>query len=623
MTPWTAGLHRRARRAARRLLLAAPLPSRLREALWHLGRRIPPPPGSLVALPADLAAGETDYGAWLAQHAFDPMAARARLASLRTRPTFSVILPVCDPEPRDLERALTSVERQIYPDWELCITDDASTSASVRAILANFVAREPRARLVRLEAREHVHGASNAAIGLARGPFLAFLDHDDELTPDALLEVAALLEDDPEADLIYSDHDLLGEDGRRQSPRFAPDWSPELLLSYMYIRHLKVYRADLVKAVGGFRPGFEGSADYDLALRLVERTEKVRHIPRILYHWRAARGSIARATSTKPYSVEAGRRALEDAVARRSIAATVEQPTFARQARVGIYRLRFSRVRDIPVTIVIPTRDRLDLLRDCIESIEQRTTCRAYRILIVDNDSREPRALEYLARSKHAVLRSPGPFNFSALVNRGVTAVRTEYFVLLNNDTTVIAPEWLEELLGYGELPGVGAVGGKLLYPDGRIQHAGVVLGMHGLAGHVFRSRVDTTAPLEYGAYAHVARNYAAVTAACMLSRTSVFAEVGGFNEHDLAVAWNDVDYCLRLHERKYRVVFTPYALLHHRESQSRDGEVKDPGEIAYMKRRWKLLIDRDPYYNPNLSCRDGQFRVRTEREEGMLYYST
>ena len=620
MKPWRAGLHRRARTAARRLLLAAPMPRRLREVLWHLGRRVPPPPGSLVARSdPDLADA---YAAWLAQHAFDPAAARARLEGLRAHPSFSIILPVRDPEPGDLERALASVDQQIYPDWELCLADDASTSAAVRAILADYVGRERRARHVRLEARQHIHGASNAAIGLARGDFLAFLDHDDELAPDALLEVAALLQDDPGADLIYSDHDLLGEDGRRQSPRFAPDWSPELLLSYMYIRHLKVYRAELVRAVGGFRPGFEGSADYDLALRLTERTERIRHIPRILYHWRAARGSVARATSAKPYSVEAGRRALEDAVARRDIGATVEQPGFARQARVGIYRLRFSRARDIPVTIVIPTRDRLDLLRDCIDSIEQRTTGGAYRILVVDNDSREPRALRYLARSKHAVLRVPGPFNFSALVNRGVAAVEAEHFVLLNNDTTVIAPEWLEELLGYGALPGVGAVGGKLLYPDGRVQHAGVVLGMHGLAGHVFRSRLDTTAPLEYGAYAHVARNYAAVTAACMLSRKSVFAEVGGFNEQDLPVAWNDVDYCLRLRERGYRVVFTPYALLYHRESQSRDGAVKDPGEIAFMKARWKTLIDRDPYYNPNLSCRDGEFRLRTERKEGMLYYS-
>jgi GT2 family glycosyltransferase len=617
--PWRAGLHRRARTAARRLLLAAPMPRGLREALWHLGRRVPPPSGSLVTRSGpDLADA---YAAWLAQHAFDPAAARARLEGLRARPSFSIILPVRDPEPDNLERALASADQQVYPDWELCIADDASTSAAVRAILADYVGRERRARHVRLEARQHIHGASNAAIGLARGDFLAFLDHDDELAPDALLEVAALLEDDPGADLIYSDHDLLGEDGLRQSPRFAPDWSPELLLSYMYIRHLKVYRAELVRAVGGFRPGFEGSADYDLALRLTEQTEQIRHIPRILYHWRAARGSVARATSAKPYSVEAGRRALEDAVARRDIAATVEQPGFARQARVGIYRLRFSRARDIPVTIVIPTRDRLDLLRDCIDSIEQRTTGRAYRILVVDNDSREPRAIRYLARSKHAVLRAPGPFNFSALVNRGVAAVGTEHFVLLNNDTTVIAPEWLEELLGFGTLPGVGAVGSKLLYPNGRVQHAGVVLGMHGLAGHVFRSRLDTTAPLEYGAYAHVARNYAAVTAACMLSRKSVFAEVGGFNERDLAVAWNDVDYCLRLRERGYRVVFTPYALLYHRESQSRDG-AEDPGEIAFMKARWKSLIDRDPYYNPNLSCRDGEFRLRTEPEETMLYYS-
>jgi GT2 family glycosyltransferase len=620
MKSWRPGLHRRARTAARRLLLSAPLPRGLREALWHLGRRLPPPPGSAVAR-SDPESADA-YAAWLAQHVFDPAAARARLASLRRRPTFSIILPVHDPEPRDLERALASVDRQVYPDWELCIADDASTSPAVRAILADYVGREPRARHVRLETSQHVHGASNAAIGLAGGELLAFLDHDDELTPDALLEVAALLQDDPAADLIYSDHDLLGEDGQRQSPRFAPDWSPELLLSCMYIRHLKVYRTKLVRAVGGCRPGFEGSADYDLALRVAERTDRIRHIPRILYHWRAARGSIARTTAAKPYSVEAGRRALEDAVRRRGIAATVEQPVFARQARVGIYRLRFSRARDVPVTIVIPTRDRLDLLRDCVDSIEQRTAGGAYRILIVDNDSREPRTLRYLARSPHAVLRAPGPFNFSALVNRGVAAVSTEYFVLLNNDTTVIAPEWLEELLGYGALPGVGAVGGKLLYPDRRVQHAGVVLGLHGLAGHVFRSRLDTTAPLEYGAYAHVARNYSAVTAACMLSRKSLFDEVGGFNERDLPVAWNDVDYCLRLRERGYRVVFTPYALLRHRESQSRDGAVKDPAEIAFMQARWKSLIDRDPYYNPNLSCRDGQFGLRTEPEEGMLYYS-
>ena len=304
MRPWRAGLHRRARTAARRLLLAAPMPRRIREALWHFGRRIPPPPGSLVAR-SDPDSGDA-YAAWLAQHAFDPAAARERLESLRARPTFSIILPVHDPEPATSSERSRPWTGRCTRTGRLCIADDASTSAAVRAILADYVGREPRARHVRLEASQHIHGASNAAIELAGGELLAFLDHDDELAPDALLEVAALLQDDPGADLIYSDHDLLGEDGRRQSPRFAPGWSPELLLSYMYIRHLKVYRTELVRAVGGFRPGFEGSADYDLALRVAERTGRIRHIPRILYHWRAARDSIARTTPAKPYSVRGG-----------------------------------------------------------------------------------------------------------------------------------------------------------------------------------------------------------------------------------------------------------------------------------------------------------------------------
>ena len=614
------GLYRRARRAGRRLLLAAPIPMRAREALWRLARALPAPPQTGSPTAPYAGPDESEYAAWLVQNPFDLAAARSRLAGLQARPTISIVMPVCDPEPHDLERALASVDGQIFPEWELCIADDASTSPTVRAILAGYLARESRARHVRLDARQHIHGASNAAIGLARGEYLAFLDHDDELTPDALLEMAVLLQDDPGADLVYSDYDVLGEDGRRRSPRFGPDWCPELLLSYMYIGHLKVYRTALVRAAGGFRPGFEGAADYDLALRLTERTDRVRHIPKILYHWRAARNSVARTTRTKPYSLESGRRAVEEAVGRRGIAAGVEQPEFARQAGVGIYRLRFSPARDVPVTIVIPTRDRLDLLGRCIDSIERRTTFRAYRILILDNDSQEPATLQYLAVSPHRVLRCPGPFNFSALVNRGVAATSTEHVVLLNNDAEVIAPEWLEELLGYGGLPGVAAVGGKLLYPDGRIQHAGVLVGMHGLAGHAFQPRLDTTAPLEYGAYAHVARNYAAVTAACMLTRKSVFAEVGGFNERELAVAWNDLDYCLRLQEKGYRIVFTPYALLHHLESQSR-GDAKDQGEIAYMKRRWKTIIDHDPFYNPNLSRLDGLFRLRTDPDEGHFYY--
>ena len=330
--PWRAGLHRRARTAARRLLLAAPMPRRLREALWHLGRRIPPPPGSLVAR-SDPDSADA-YAAWLAQHAFDPAAARARLEGLRARPSFSIILPVHDPEPDDLERALASVDQQVYPDWELCIADDASTSArSARSWPTSSggppgPARPPRG------GGQHIDGASNAALALARGEFLAFLDHDDELTPDALLEVAALLQDDPGADLVYSDHDVLGEDGRRHA-RFKPDWCPELLLSYMYLGHLKVYRTELVgpsgaaarvRGLGRLRPrAAPGRAD---------RPDP----PRAAHPLSLARrpGSMARATRAKPQSVEAGRRAVQEAVDRRGIAGTARQPDFARQARVGI-----------------------------------------------------------------------------------------------------------------------------------------------------------------------------------------------------------------------------------------------------------------------------------------------
>jgi GT2 family glycosyltransferase len=369
---------------------------------------------------------------------------------------------------------------------------------------------------------------------------------------------------------------------------------------------LKVYRAALVRELKGYRDGFQGSADYEFALRIVERARAIRHIPKILYHWRAAPRSMALTSETKPESFESGRRAVVEAVQRRGIPAAAELPPFAQQARIGVYRLRFRDTGEVPITIIIPTKDKLSLLRDCIRSIESKTMHRAYHILIIDNDTREPEALDYLARSPHEVIRfgTGDIFNFSAMVNLGVARVETEYFVLLNNDTLVIAPDWLDEMLGYGMMPGVGAVGAKLLYADGRIQHA----------------LPDTFEPLEYLYYAHVARNYLAVTAACMLSNKTAFNAVGGFNERDLKVAWNDVDYCLRLHESGYRIVFNPYAALYHLESQTR-GNDKDVSEIRYMMTHWRCYIDGDPCYNPNLSRRDSNFRIKTEVDEERHFF--
>jgi GT2 family glycosyltransferase len=585
-----------------------------------------PGPASSPDLSQEYAAGpdEPEYGQWLAQRSAraDAAVARARAAALTYRPMISVVVPVHDPELDHLKVALASVAAQIYPEWELCIADDASTSDAVVGFLKDYAARDARVKLVRLPRSEHIDGATNAALDLAGGEFVAFLDHDDVLTPDALLEVASLLQEDAAADVIYSDHDILDPQGYRRRPHFKPDWSPELLLSYMYFGHLKVYRTRLIKAVGGLRAGFEGAADYDLALRLVERTDRIRHLPEVLCHWRAAPDSIGRTTHSKPYSIESGRRAVEAALQRRGVAGTAEWPEFARRAAIGVYRIGFEDTRDVPVTIVIPTRDRLDLLRNCLESIETKTTHRAYEILVIDNESREPQTLDYLARSPHRVLpfASGGRLNFAAMMNHGVAAAATEYVVLLNNDTVVIEPEWLDELLGYGQMPGVGAVGAKLLYPNGRIQHAGVLLGIHGLTGHAFQPRPDREAPLEYGFFAHVARNYLAVTAACMLTRKSVFGDLGGFDERNLRVAWNDVDYCLRLREKGYRVVFNAYARLYHLESQSR-GDDKDPAEIAYMQAQWKRYVDADPFYNPNLSRRDAEFRIKTDPHEERFFY--
>ena len=565
---------------------------------------------------------DPSYDAWLQRHRLNDERldqANGREPLLRWRPLISVVMPVYNAEPRYLEMALNSVANQIYQNWELCIADDCSTDRRVVSFLQSYAAKNDRVKFTRLTEHGHVAGATNAAIELAGGEYIAFLDHDDELTPNALFEIVELLQADPEADVIYSDHDILGEDGLFFGPSFKPDWSPELLLSYMYLGHLKVYRAALVKRLGGLRAGFEGSADYDLALRLVELTDRVRHIPQILYHWRAVASSMARSSETKPYSFESGRRAVQEALERRKIAAQVIHPEFARASKVGIYKLDFHDPAPEPITIIIPTRDKGELLRACIESIEKQTRYRPYEILVIDNESCDPQTLDYLRSIRHRVVRfaSPAGFNFAAINNFAVAQIATEYFLLLNNDTEVISPEWLDEMMGYGRLPGVGAVGAKLLYGDRRIQHAGVIMGVHGLTGHACQPLQNEQAPIEY---ALAARNYLAVTAACMLTRKSIFEEVGGLNAEDLKVGWNDVDYCLRLHELGYRTVMNPHALLYHYESQSR-GDEKNDHEIAYMKTNWRHHIADDPYFNINFSRANSEFRIKTDPDEARNFY--
>lgn len=534
-------------------------------------------------------------------------------------PSFSVVMPVHDPSPRDLMRAVESVRAQVWPAVELCLVDDASRNPEVVRAL-DALGKEAGVRLRRLPENQGIAAATNAAIELATGDFLVFVDHDDALSQDALSRVAQALRVDPALDLVYSDHDVVDEEGIRQQVCYKPDWSPELLLAYMYVGHLKVVRTSLARELGGLRPGFEGAADYDFMLRLAERTDRVHHLPEVLYHWRAAVNSIARHSDTKTHAFESGRRAVAEALERRGIPAAAEWPAWAQRIRTGVYRTRHAGGAMGRVTILIPTRDRVDLLRDCIASIEERTDYDDWEILILDNDSRDAETLDYLAKTPHQVLRVPGPFNFSRIVNRGVEASRSEFVLLLNNDTLVASTDWLTEMVGTLRLPGVGAVGAKLLYPDGRIQHAGVTMGVHGLTGHAFEGRLDRYAPIETGFYAHVPRNVSAVTAACLLTRRQTYREVGGFDEEALAVAWNDTDFCLRLGARGWRIVVNPLAELIHLCSASR-GDAKNDREVGVMFERWSEQIERDPYSNPNWSRLDNDFRPRTRLDEHNLFH--
>ena len=577
-------------------------------------------PISLFLRRRALRFAENPYQAWRRVNAWDSRQEQALRGRLRAAgaalPKLSVVMPVYRPNLTHLRAAVASVRAQIYPDWELCIADDASPDETTYQSLKALAADEPR---IKLERRPHNGGislATNSAAALAEGEFLAFLDQDDLLTPNALAEVALHLAAHPHTDYLYTDDDKIDAAGKRHfAPQFKPDWSPELLLSYMYCSHLVVVRRALFETLSGCRHGFEGSQDHDLALRATEQACQVAHIPQLLYHWRAAPGSVALSGDAKASAIDAGRRAVADALARRGIQADCEQPDWARRAKVGIYRPVFPDSGP-SVTIIIPTADRPDLLRPCLESL-RRTSYRDYEILIVDNGAAVAGGsdVEHLADAfRCRLLRQPkaetGRFNFSRLINRAAAETSADYLLLLNDDTTVIEPRWLSQMMGYARLDGVGAVGAKLRYPDGNIQHAGVIQGVqHGLAGHAFAGAGDGDGG--YLSYKWVARNCVAVTAACMLTPRAAFDAVGGFDEQAFPVAYSDVDYCWRLADRGLRSVYCPDAVLTHHESATRAR--RDPPDYTAAYRQ-TYGNHRDPFYSPHLSLDDARFRIQPRR---------
>lgn len=560
---------------------------------------VPPPapvPGQELSL-------NEEYQLWLRRNApstTELEVQRAAATGFVYKPKISIIMPTYNTKPEWLDEAIESVRAQTYPNWELCIVDDASTDPATRKALRRYTRRR-KIHLARLGENSGIAAASNRALSMATGEFVGFLDHDDELKPNALFEVVKLLNRRRDLDFIYTDEDKLEPDGQLTDPFFKPDWSPELFLTTNYVTHFAIYRKELVDRLGRLRRGYDGSQDHDLALRVTEATERIGHIALPLYTWRKVPGSAAASAEAKPWAYQAGARALMDGLRRRGFEGDVVPGLWK-----GSHRVRF-RITGAPtVGIIIPTRDRVDLLRRCVESIEARSSYRHYELLVVDNDSADEETLEFLATVKGRVIAYRGPFNYANMMNVAAAEARTDMLLFLNNDTEVISPGWIEALLEYAQQPAVGAAGARLLYPQGHPQHEGIIMGLgHGTAGNVDHAG--------YFSLGHSVLNASAVTAACMMTRAAVFSELGGFEEK-LKVAFNDVDYCLRLRRAGYRIVYTPYAELFHHESASR-GTLHPPADEAFFRERWGCPGEIvDPYYNPNLDLRR-PFRLRLDAD--------
>jgi GT2 family glycosyltransferase/2-polyprenyl-3-methyl-5-hydroxy-6-metoxy-1,4-benzoquinol methylase len=560
--------------------------------------------------------GTGRYDRWIEEYdrlqPEDRAAIVGRIESLKVHPRFSVLMPVYNTPEKWLRRAIESVKGQLYPDWQLCIADDASTRPVTRRLLRDAAASDPRIRVVFREKNGHISAASNDALAMAEGDYVVLLDHDDEFAPHALYMMAEEIAAHPDLDLAYSDEDKIDAFGDRYDPHFKPDWNPDLLSSQNYVSHLTCYRTSLVRRVGGFREGYDGSQDYDLLLRASAHVspDRIRHVPHVLYHWRSADGSTAANADNKRYAIEAALKALRERYPR----ADVSEGPFP-----TTYRVRYPLSAHPPLTtLIIPTRDGRALLEQAISSIRDKTQYPRYEIVIVDNQSTDPATLEYLKSletvGQARILRYEAPFNYSAINNFAVRQAAGEIVCLLNNDVEVIEPEWLTELVSHAVRDEIGAVGCKLLYPDGTIQHAGVIAGLFGVAGHVFKQFAGEASG--YFGRAQLLQNLSICTAACLAIRKSTYLKVGGLDEENLHIAFNDVDFCLRVMRAGFRNLYTPHAVLYHHESATRgyedtpEKQERFQREVEFMKARWGSALETDPAYNPNLSLESLQMEL-------------
>ena len=614
---------RRARDEARRAAQAEGMAVAIRqeaaeaEALRAAIRTVPyagltPPPG---------VGSQDEYARWVRLYDTvtegDRTAIRAAAAGMTYRPRFSILMTVYNTPESLLRASVASVLAQLYPDWELWIVDDASSDSVIIDVLAELGRADGRVKWTRLAESGGVSRCANSALSMAKGEFTAFLAPEDVLAEQALYEIAAKLNQTPDADIIYSDEDRIDDTGTRHDPFFKTDWNSELLLCCNYLGQFCVYRTSVIEDADNLRVGFEASYDYDLLLRASRATvaDRIRHIPAILYHRRGQPGRMAYAEALLERSLVAARVAIAEHLKALGESASVE----AHDIIPFWHRVRRRLPADPPtVTVVVPTRDRPDLIRRCVDGLLRRTDYPSLDVLIVNHETTDADALALLqgfnSDARVSIIPYEGAFNYSAINNMAVEQARGEFVVLLNNDVDVIEPAWLTEMMSLAVLPDVGAVGAKLLYPDAHVQHAGVILGAAEIAGHYFH-RLKRDQP-GYQGRAVMPSVVSAVTAACLLVRKAIYDEVGGFDEINLPVVYNDVDFCLKLLRRGYRNIWTPYAELYHHESASRGTDTRPDQaerlgrEKRHMIETWGPLLACDPFYNPNFSLTEANFTL-------------
>lgn len=557
------------------------------------------------------------YSVWIKKHLpSENELELQRMHKFRISPKISIVVPLYKTPEKYLLSLVESMKKQTYSNWELCLSDGSGVGSPLKGILTKLQAEDTRIKVIANDTSLRISENTNAAISIATGDYIAFADHDDELVSHALYECVSALERDNTIDVIYSDEDKMSMDGKRFfEPNFKPDFNIDLLCTVNYICHLFVVKKELLNQIGGLRPEYDGAQDYDFIFRCVESAKNIYHIPKILYHWRCHEDSTAENPESKLYAFEAGVRAIEGHYKRIGVPVEITKGEF-----LGLYRTKFLRNFDPLISIIIPNKDHTDDLKRCIDSIEEKSTYKNYEYIIVENNSTEEKTFQFykdleFSNPKVKIVYWDGPFNYSAINNYGIQYAKGEYYLLLNNDTEIINEDCIEELLGYCIRKDVGAVGARLYYDDDTIQHAGVVIGFGGIAGHCFVQQ-----PRGYTGYCHriiCAQNYSAVTAACMLVKKEAFEAVNGLSE-ELAVAFNDIDFCMKLKQAGYLIVYNPYAELYHYESKSR-GQEDTPEKIARFQReiatfeaKWpEILKNGDPLYNPNLTLDSQDFSLR------------